>query len=410
MTMTQEQTKDYIKYIEKFRKKYIPMRYNQIKLMEDLPNPDLDHYVSISNRSDGKSFNYIHYILNLAIDYGVGITLIARHYTLRQAYQKLVFKIVDASPKINTQHINFMRTDFYITILYKNREIGIITDLNQATDLKYLSNHIQDFPMIVYDEFLAIEGDYLPDEWVRLKTIYSSINRRERDIPVIGFPKLLYLGNAVNFSSPIIANLELFNILEKHEMNTKKQYGNIILETNRNDNANEIRNMRAFKEENDDMSKGEFTINKHNIASENDKMRIRKNPSLLYVKLNNDYLQIMYNRDTFEAILSIVAHSEEYNYNLNIKDNIETSIYLKDTYFSEKHYKKYNMNAFYFDNMYSKDYILEDFGGLKDLKINKLIMEHETLNNKSNFEVKEEQFILSYVEQTKKNLHRKFFG
>lgn len=54
----------YRAYLSDFRKKYIPKRYNQLHLMTDLLDPGIDHYLSISNRSDGKSYNHIHFLLN----------------------------------------------------------------------------------------------------------------------------------------------------------------------------------------------------------------------------------------------------------------------------------------------------------------------------------------------------------
>src|SRR5699024_8877379 len=163
-----KETEKYFKFVDSFREKHIPERYNQIKLLDYLLDVDVDHLVSISNRSDGKSFNYIHALIKLSLDFGVRFMLIARHYTVRFAYQKFLLKILDKSKIYKSKDFMFMRTDFYITILYKDKEVGIITDLNQATDLKYHSNYLEDFPIMVYDEFLALEGDYLPDEWERL--------------------------------------------------------------------------------------------------------------------------------------------------------------------------------------------------------------------------------------------------
>src|SRR5699024_8144101 len=160
---TQEEL--YEKYVNNFREKHIPERYNQIKLMNFLNDDDVDHYISISNRADGKSFNYCHFLLKLSIDHDIGFTFVVRHFTVRNAGQKLFQKIIDSFQHFNPRDFQVMRTDFYIVLLYQDKQLGIITDLNQATDLKYQSNYLQDFPIIIYDEFLALEGDYLPDEW-----------------------------------------------------------------------------------------------------------------------------------------------------------------------------------------------------------------------------------------------------
>lgn len=401
-------TKDFNKYIQKYREKNIPKRYNQIQLLDHLLDEDIDHYISISNRADGKSFNYNGAILKMAVDYGIGFTFIVRHYTVRKAGQQLFQKIIDTNDHFNPKDFAFRSTDFYIILLYKDRYLGIFTDLNQATDLKYQSNFIQDFPLMIYDEFLALEGDYLIDEWDRLKTIYSSINRKD-EIPHIKIPKILYLGNAVNFSSPVLSNLNLFNILENHPMNEMRKYDNILLEFNRNDNANDARNLRAFKEEEDAMTKAEFYINKHNIAMGHDWDRINRKPSHIYIKLRDFFMKITYNRDTFDSILSIVSHHDKYDFNILLKDNTEFSIYLNENFYDPLHEKKYNKDIFLFDNMYSKDNIIDGFNDLKSLKIHKIIKHHWANDTEDNFEINERVYKENYIHNSKKNLFKKFF-
>lgn len=406
--MSKEKEK-YLKTIQKFRKNNIPERYNQVELLDHLMDTDIDHYVSISNRSDGKSFNYVHALIKISDEYGIRFILLARHYTVRFAYQKFIMKILDKSKIYKSKDFMFLRTDFYITILYKDKEIGIITDLNQATDLKYHSNYLEDFPILVYDEFLALEGDYLPDEWERLKTIYSSVNRKdETEIPLIKFPKILYLGNAVNFSSPILANLDMFNILEKHKMNTKKKYDNIMLEVNKNDNANEERNLRAFKEEEDEMTKAEFRVNAYNIITEKVRQQLKTNARFIIVKLRDNYLKITFNTENNLILLSILNYSNTYNFNLLLKDNTKESFFLKENYFDENHVKKYIKGVYLFDNAYTKDYITHGFYELNTLKITKIITKYLSHNKMTNFEIKEEQYKDNYVEQTKKSLFNQF--
>ena len=186
----------YKKYIENFRKYYIPERYNQVKLLDELNNPEIDHFFSISNRTDGKSFNYIHALINIAIDYDLGITFLSRNMMLRASYQTLIEEIIEVSPLLDRGNFTFIRTQYYLELNYNGKQIAVISDLNNATELKYFSNFIKKFPIIVYDEFLALDTDYLPDEWERLKTIYESIDRVE-SYPLIDKPKVFYFGNAV---------------------------------------------------------------------------------------------------------------------------------------------------------------------------------------------------------------------
>lgn len=409
---TEEQR--YKKLIETFRENHIPEKYNQVKLLDELNNPEIDHYMSISNRTDGKSINYIHTLLYIAYEYELGLTLITRNMMLRASYQDLIEDIIEISEVFDRSDITFIRSQYYVRVDYRGRTLAIITDLNNATELKNFSNFLKKFPIIIYDEFIALETDYLPDEWPRLKTIYESIDRIE-EYPLIKKPKLFYLGNAVNFDSPILHGLKIFNILENHPMNTARIYKydfNVMLEINRNENANERRNTRAFGGGDDAMTTARFESNSHNVATDNDRNHVKHNPRAIYVKVKNDYIKIWFNADTLNTIIS-VEHSIDgtYQYNLLLKDNRESSQFLNGKYFDENHIKRIDRGDYLFDNKFSKDFITSDFNGLNELRINKLIRETLRKDN-DNVEVasKEQQFKENYIEKTKRGLMRKMWG
>ena len=404
----------YQKMLNQFRKDHIPERYNQVKLLDELTNPDIDHFISISNRTDGKSFNYIHALLYFAIEYDIGISFYSRNMMLRVSYQQLIDEIIEMSTIFDRKDFNFIRQQYYVTLNYKEKTIALISDLNNATELKYFSNYMKNFPIMVYDEFLALETDYLPDEWDRLKTIYQSIDRLEK-YPLIHKPKIFYFGNAVNFESPILHGLKIFNILENHKINTAKIYHydfNVMLEVNRNDNANEQRNTRAFGSQDDSMTTAQFETNDHNIATDDDRNEIKRNPRSIYVKLKNDYLRIWFNRDSLNVILSIVSQTDEpCQYNMQLKDNKKDSTYLNQSYFNDDHIKKIDRDVYLFENNFSKNYITTDFHELNRLKINKLIREFLRKDNEqTEIEFKEKQFKENYIEQTKKGLMKKLWG
>ena len=406
--------KNYKNYIEQFRKKHIPKRYNQVKLLDHLDDPEIDHFISISSRTDGKSINYVHALLNIAIDYNLGLMFISRNMMLRQSYQTLLEDIFDLSTVLNREDFSFIRTQYYVSLNYKKRTIAIITDLNSATELKYFSNFLKKFPIMVYDEFLAIESDYLSDEWIRLKTIYESIDRVE-EYPLIYKPKIFYLGNAVNFESPILHGLEIFNILERHPLNTMKIYKydfNIALEINRNENTNELRNTRAFGSKNDSMTTAQFQTNDFLIATENDKNHIKINPRTIFIKLKNDYLKIWFNPEDLTTILSIetTITKDHYDYNQQLKDNTVSSIYLNESYYNENHIKKYDHGFYLFENNFSKNTITSENNNLNWIRINKIIREYMRKDNQQNeIESKEQQFKDNYIEQTKRGLLKKLW-
>ena len=399
----------YTRFLDRFRTEHIPKRYNQVRLLEDLTNENIDHYISISNRTDGKSFNYIHALINIAIEFDIGLMFLSRNAMLRVSYQELIEEIIDKSTVLERKDFTFIRTTYYIRIDYKGQSLALVSDLNNATELKYFSNFIKYYSLIVYDEFLAIESDYLPDEWVRLKTIYESIDRLD-EYPLIKKPKIFYLGNAVNFSSPILSNLSLFNKMENHPMNTKQIYGNIALEMNRNENANEVKNTRAFATKEDAMTTGQFKLNPHTIANEHDRNRILTDSKTVTVKLHNEYLEITYNRQSFETLLSIKrVPANEYSFNTRLQDNKKDSTFIDESYYSETHYKKYDRGIYLFDNNYSRDYITSSESQFVMIKINKIIRQHELqTREQSQGALNHEQFTQNYLEQTKQSIMRKF--
>src|SRR5699024_3511006 len=80
----------YQDFLKKIRKDHIPEQYNQVKMLDELNNPEIDHFISISNRTDGKSINYVHALLKIAIDYDLGLALFSRNMMLRTSYQELI--------------------------------------------------------------------------------------------------------------------------------------------------------------------------------------------------------------------------------------------------------------------------------------------------------------------------------
>ena len=401
------------RYISRFRKKYVPKKYNQIKMLDYLTDDDVDHYISISNRADGKSYNYIHFFMRFAIDFGVNFMLIARHFTIQQMYVDQLRKIASTFNKsINPKNLQFINSQFYIKVIYKTdkgaKTIGLITDLNEAQDLKYNSAYLSDFPIIIFDEFLVLETDYLPDEYERLQTIYTSVNRKE-NIDYIHFPKIFYLGNAVNFSSPILMNLGLFNKIENQSLNTIQKYGNKVLEINKNLNANEIRNTRAFDEEHDNVANVEFSNNKYLLPTENQRKQFRIYGEVCFVKLERNYLRIDFIFDKGLIMLSIVGFVKEYDYNLREVDSNDKSIFLKETYYSDNYPRRFQKGEFLFENAPSRYYVLRDRQLLR-LKITRLVSEVHARNNEDLLVSNEKKYNDNYISRTKRELINKFLS
>lgn len=394
------------KIVSDFREKNIPKQYNQIALIDNLLNTDIDHYISISNRADGKTYNYTHFFLKFALDTGIQLLFLSRDFMLRKSYQDLVTDIIDESPYFNSDHVRIINTQFFREIYYKEQTLCFISDLNAATDLKYFSSRLKNVGIIIYDEFLALESDYLIDEWERLKTIYSSVNRNFK-LPLLKYPKVFYLGNAVNLSSPILSHLGIFTKLETQPINSMRIYDNICIELRKNTFVNTKRNTRAFNEEIDPLTQGQFDINKYNIALEND---LKQKYNIIIVKLKENFLKIQYNNTLSKIILTIIGYSKYYDYNMLAKDNIDNSIYLTEKYFSENSFKKHLNNIYLYGNGYSKDFILSSYNNIYNLNIFKIIKEFSLKNKKNSSglktnllssETKQKDY---YIELSKKSI------
>ena len=401
------EVKEYQNLLEKHRRT-IPDEYNQIELCNELMNKDLDFYISISNRSDGKSFNYVGFFIKMAIEKGIGFMLVSRHFTLRYAYQELVDEIVDNMKGLNFNHIFYEKNDDYIKIGYKEDYIGIITDLNNATDLKYHSATLKYFPIIIYDEFLALEGDYLSDEWEKLKTIYQSVDRNKDEIPFITHPKIFLLGNAVNFSSPILANLDIFNYLQNHKINTVRQYDNILIELRKNDNVNNKKNLRAFDSQNDAMTTAQFDFNDYQLTNSNDMQYIQKNSDFFYIKTDLGYLKIIFNVNDLRTDIKFVPYVENYQFCTEIDDVKSDVIFLDERYYDyDNHHKQYYKKGSFitFDNAYSKQFVLDN-PDLIALRIKKVIKRYFKTRQTTEPNI-EKIYEDNYIQRTKRAILNK---
>lgn len=353
-----KEVKKFQKELKKYKKNYLPPQYNQLELLDHLCDTDLDFYLSITNRGDGKSFNYPSALLYLSYYLDIGVTFVVRHYTLQQRIKELIEEILITLNWFDPNQLWFRNTDDYVTVGIAEKEIAIITDLNNASDLKFSSQVLKYFPIILYDEFLALSKDYIPNEFKKLQMIYRSIDRLS-DRPYIVFPKIILLGNPVNFESPILPNLKLYNALQNQPINTIQKYQNKILELRRNDNVNETKNMRAFDDEEDSNVSGQFNFSKYLLVSENEYSKAEINAQYARIDLgDNKALYFISNNGT--EILSIETCNGTEKYCLNLRDETESKEFLTENYYSKRFKKYYEKNIFLFKDSFSKSYIQQD--------------------------------------------------
>src|SRR5699024_708085 len=120
----------YKKFINNFRKEHIPEQYNQIKLLDELNNPDIDNFISISNRTDGKSINYGRACVVICIKHNLGLRFLRSNMMLRASYQELINDIIELSSIFDRSHFNLTRTQYYVSLNYKDQTIAITSDVN----------------------------------------------------------------------------------------------------------------------------------------------------------------------------------------------------------------------------------------------------------------------------------------
>ena len=159
----------------------------------------------------------------------------------------------------------------------------------------------------------------------------------------------------------------------------------------------------------DEMTNAQFKINKHNLASVDDRKLLNRNHHQVVVKLSHNYLVIHFNLDENIIILSLNGHSDYYDYNTELADNLESSTYLTDNYFRDTYYKKHDRGAFLYDNQYTKENVTSDLQ-LVNLNIMKLIREtyYTKIQTHSQREISEKQLERNYIEDSKRALFKKF--
>lgn len=359
--------KEYKKHLDQFRD-LIPNQYNQINLVDELFNDKLDYYISISTRTDGKSYNYIAFFLSMAIEYDIKFLLICRHYTLRKSLEELVFGILKNHTYFKNKTLDTFarRTDDYLAIGVNNKDICAISDLNNASDLKIRSDFLKQFEVILYDEFLALPEDYAGDEYQKLKTIYQSMDRNHKDDnPAYLFlkhPKIFLLGNAVNFDSPILAQLDVFEKLENFKINTMRKFDNICIEMRKNENTNKKRNLRAFANDGDEsMDNAQFNFNRYKLASKKLKESIAFDFDEYVIQDKQTFIQVRFSMKQKKMILKVIPYSYKPYYTTTLNNQSATCQYLNERFYHPYFINKHeNNDSIYYENSFTKNYVLNN--------------------------------------------------
>lgn len=353
--LTEEQI--YKKTLKEYKERYLPPEYNQLELLDELTNQELDHYISITTRGDGKSFNYISAVGYICYHLNMGCLILVRHWALQDKMRELIEDIIHTVKWIDPNELKFRSNADYITMSIAGKDVFVIADLNNASDLKQSSNVLKNFPIILYDEFLALDTDYVQDEYQKMATIYKSIDRVPNR-PYIKSPKIIYLGNPVNFNSPLLPALNIYNHLQTHEINTIKAYGNILLEMRRNDKRNDGKNIRAFPDPNDSDVTGEFNFTNYRLVTPDEYHKEFNHGEFIKIRIDANLMLTVLRKS--DIILSIEKSDNKEDYCLNLNDETLDRVYIQDRFYSDRFVKRYKKGLFLYKDAFSKQHISED--------------------------------------------------
>lgn len=352
--------------LAKYRKT-IPEKYNQLNFLDYLTDDDVDAIFSITTRSDGKTYGTLTALAILAAELGITITIIVRHYDLRKAVVSNLSDIYQNKKFFDNRKMAFFFDTDIVTVTYNNQDSFYIVDLNSAGDLKNYSTKLSNATLTLYDEFLAVGGDYSSNEFLKFRTIFETMDRGEKECLKYtnNRRKAIFLANPVDFSSEFLDAFDLYRPIANQELGTIKKYDNVVLEMRKNVNGQENKNNRLFKHVNNNESiTGKFTVNDWQLKTP------QETDFNFVVKTKDKYLVVFCGQSVIIRVQGYMP--KDYIYNTDIKDNSDSSIYLDpEKYYREDMYRLYNKGKLFFANPFSKEYVLMNYPLLDIVKLAK---------------------------------------
>lgn len=360
--------KDVLKVFKKYRKKYIPQKFNQLDILENILNDNIDYGIDITTRSNGKTTNYVGMLTKLSIDFNFKVGYITDHFNQWDsvfANIKHTLKIFD----INIEDEN----DFWyfplkglIKFGYKDKELGYIINISRPQDIKRYFSQVSECKILVYDEFIRADEDYYPNEDVLLNQIKQTCDKdsmNENIKSIFGNKsRVILLANPINLLSPVLHSMGIIKILEEKEINDEVIIdGRTGLHLNSNAETNKEYIDDSFmpqlnKQEIETM----FNINKYNVISSDylsqiynnkdtlsSKIYINSTKALIVTCLHNNY------------ILSLTNDIRNCSFCTNIEDKDVNRIYLDDNWIDNDYMSHlFEHDMFSFSDMYTKNEIL----------------------------------------------------
>lgn len=388
--------------LKKIRKN-IPDKYNQLEMMDYLDDNDSDLFFSITTRTDGKTFNYLYGLASLAESLQFTTLIIVRHAELRNAMIAQIEDVYRTMKTLDNDKMN-IRLNYDVTSVTTDTATPfLIVDLNNANDLKNYSAILKQANIILYDEFLAVGGEYTNAEFKKWKVIFETMDRGESEGQryTNNRRKAIFLANPVDFGSEFLAHYDMYEMLEKQPMNTVEKHGMIVLERRKNINAQEGKNNRIFNDDTNESITGDFYVNSWAIN------KPRDGDIPVVVKSREEYILIYPNRATGIPIISVKPYVDHYEFNTEAVDNSDNSEYLDPRRFYRDNYeKKYAKEEFHFENQYSKQLVLTNYPTLNIGKV----LRHADIPDETDIDYQTKKFEYNEEAALKQRLLKQYLG
>lgn len=361
-----DQIAEFNDYLNFFRKEYIPKQYNQLHTLDYLTDDSVDYLFTVSNRTDGKSVNYKGFAMAAAYRFGMPFMLLSRHWSLRSTIIAELYEYADTLGIFNMDDMRDESMGEYACVYYKDELICIVAELDNSSDLRYSSYALKNCTWIIYDEFLTLNADYVSNEALQFFLIYTSIDRKyaKGKIPLFHYLKVICLGNPTNLNSPLLQALHVTRNFQRQEINTLRQYGNVVLEKLRNDNSKDNANARAVPSDiMEGFYTGDFEFNEDQIVTDDYYANFLQKPvDRFTIKLKEGYLNIQYVIGSFKDI--IIEHTmteKSYTYCTELYDLKQSVQYLDSERFCDLDFwRHYELGEFLFTDEIAREAVLKD--------------------------------------------------
>lgn len=183
--------------------------------------PDAQYYVVFGERSNGKTYSALDYVLERYAKHGEQFAYLRRYgEDVRKKHMSTLFNGHVENGEIERitngawSMVEFSTSKFYLTKLEDDNKVvceepcGYTFDLNSMEH--YKSTSFPKVTTIIFDEFMSRSG-YLPNEWVLFGNTLSTIIRLRDNV------RIVMLGNTVNKYCPYFQEMGLTHIREQKQ-------------------------------------------------------------------------------------------------------------------------------------------------------------------------------------------------